>query len=149
MSTSDAVPSPRWRWLDRWLEPRWRALLTWVVLAALTEAVTYRIDWQWVFQIFDEGQDWFLTRLPIALPAIAKTIGWVAATSLFSLWFPPIILRLGLARTLVWIGLGTASQYVFGLGVMMPPMTFATRRGCEGRGKHRRWRALQRIRIRR
>jgi len=35
MTEPEASPAPRWPWLDRWFEPPWRALLTWVGLAWL------------------------------------------------------------------------------------------------------------------
>ena len=56
---SAAPPTERYRWLDRWLEPRWRALLTWVALAVATTLV-YR---QSVLATIQSGIEFVHARL--------------------------------------------------------------------------------------
>lgn len=116
------MATPRISWLDRWLEPRWRALLTWVGLAALTGV------------LFEHGEIRDRTQSTVQFLAnhigssgvvVSPTFQEVALYSnlLFLVsWFPPIILRVGMSRTLIWIGLsmfvGWAS--LLGNGLLLP-----------------------------
>ena len=89
--------------IDRWLQPRWRALLTWVVLSAVSTWIAGHGEW------IASASDFFLEhvanllsfRLPMAVLQFAAPLSIL----LFVTWFPPVILRLGLARTALWLAI--------------------------------------------
>ena len=109
MSAPDELspPAPRWRWLDRWFEPPWRALLTWVALSALTGWALDHRAWQTVGKMVDffyEQMGWalgwaLLIRIPFEIKQVAKSSSFLVLV----FWFEPIVFRLNLARGLVWI----------------------------------------------
>jgi hypothetical protein len=94
--------TPRFGWLDRWLEPRWRALLTWVVIA-VPSGFVLEIDWRWI----NEGAGFVhrtVQRLSgISLPFAFHQYGAWSPPLLFLYWFPPVLLRLGSWRTGIWL----------------------------------------------
>src|SRR5687768_12483202 len=102
MNTTAAEPdaSPALsRWLDRWLEPRWRALLTWVALAVIATGL-----WTPPISIgLTSLQKDLLRPVPIAQLGMIGMIPFIAAPVFLETWFQPIVLRLGLVRTVIWI----------------------------------------------
>lgn len=109
MTISNATPdsgTTRRRWLDRWLEPRWRGLLTWLVLATLTAAtfprlVPTRIPYRTAGWVSDILYKFFAD--PIADFAVAAAFS--LSVSVLVYWFQPIILRISIVRTLIWLAL--------------------------------------------
>jgi hypothetical protein len=107
--TADASErdAPRAGWLDRWCAVRWRAWLTWVVLAGVMGA------------IHGAGHDALYGMLSVlrSSPRFAQIANVVppfwqhcAIFVLTMAWFPPWILRLGLRRSVLWVLLGIASM---------------------------------------
>jgi hypothetical protein len=95
----------RWLWLDRWLEPPWRALLTWLALAALSGYTLDAGGWNAINRV----TNFFLSTLkqiqPIPIPAWLSYAARLSNWFLFVVWFEPLILRLNLLRGLAWLGL--------------------------------------------
>jgi hypothetical protein len=87
------------RWIGWWLEPRWRALATWLVLAFVSGAglVAGRNG-------IDTGVkmvgDAFRSYLGISLPV--ELLGYFNLFALIS-WFQPLALRVGLVRGVIWM----------------------------------------------
>lgn len=106
-------PVSRWLWLDRWLEPPWRALLTWISLAAASGFVYDR----WWAIWFDPAISWFQqveTRL--APSPVFNLPFWIPDTALLLLlevWFEPLALRLNLLRGAAWIAVKLASDLLY------------------------------------
>src|SRR5436190_148639 len=77
MSPPDEIPeaSQLKLWLDWWFAPRWRALLTWVALAALTEWATY-YHWKQVKSFYHRPIDLVNRFLPTPLPSLVDTIAF-------------------------------------------------------------------------
>jgi len=98
-----------WWWIDRWLEPRWRALLTWVVLAVLMTLITQSERFMgsvaagvaWVFEGLLGGV--LFELLPRLIGSNAIVIGMVSTSVLASAWYQPLVLRVGLLRWSIWM----------------------------------------------
>jgi hypothetical protein len=108
MTEPDAAPAPRWPWLDRWFEPPWRALLTWVGLATLggwaydhgtRYAIMTNADW-----VFDK----LARQLPKPLLLEMRNFSVSCNSYLLYFWMEPLALRLNLRRGLAWFGLRIA-----------------------------------------
>ena len=99
-------------WLDWWCAARWRALLTWVALSWLM----MRFDNYWVRPV---TIDW-IASWPFPSAAGRWYFGemwlWACTYSLMG-WFQPILLRLSLVRTVVWIGILVLSVEVPKVGM--------------------------------
>jgi len=113
---ADAVPPverERYWWtplalaLDRWLQPRWRALLTWVVLAALSTSVMLSERFA---HALNGGVEFILDQLLTHMPSGSpwqptSYVSVFVATAVFvQCWWQPLILRLGLLRWCIWVG---------------------------------------------
>ena len=101
-----------WWWIDRWLEPRWRALLTWAVVISATAWFLKRF--MWLQEAFSVGFQFvlpYLPNVPFAWSRIPE-LGRLSSFLVLLFWIQPVALRLGLARTAFWlaatVGLGTA-----------------------------------------
>ncbi len=119
--TADPETPSRWSWFDRWLQPRWRALLTWVVLALIMGmALDAGLE-----SYLRESVDSSVTKVNSLVP------GWVtsAHSSLVLIvnfvslvtWYQPLLLRVGLLRWVIWMGGAAAtaagfSFYAWSLG---------------------------------
>jgi hypothetical protein len=106
MTTETEPPAAvsRWRWLDWWCAPPWRAWLTWGALAALSGWAGEHGVWSWMMK-----GTLALTDLEAkASPALSNfALRLILPTNSFVLlvWFEPFVLRLSLVRGLAWIGL--------------------------------------------
>jgi len=93
-------------WLDRWLEPRWRALLTWMALAAGTVALVELGGFGLIVELSNVVFIWAKAVLPNAVPPWWWPVAAIGAIYTFLWqWFAPVILRVGLWRSLTWLGL--------------------------------------------
>lgn len=97
-------------WLEWWLEPRWRALLTWVGLAVITAVLFESGGAEWLvsatFHVLIDSS-------PLAMPMALKSVAHVSSLAFLWCWFPPVVLRLGLPKTCVWIAVFEASSCLF------------------------------------
>ena len=122
--SGDAVPpvekERRW-WtpiaaaIDRWLEPRWRALLTWAVVTSATAWILDRF--MWFYDAFSVGFQFvlpYLRNVPFPWGRIPE-LGYVSSVLVLLFWIQPVALRLGLARTALWlaatVGLGMLALF--------------------------------------
>jgi hypothetical protein len=118
----DAPPAARLsRWLAGWLEPRWRAVLTWVALAGLMGWLIFDpITAHWIERM---GGVYFRAVNQAAnshLPGWLRYAPAIGTMFLCGCWFEPLLLRLDLFRGLAWIALRTlapASVKVFAGGL--------------------------------
>jgi hypothetical protein len=100
---TSAGPSSRIAgWMDAWLAVRWRALLTWIVLAGLSGLALKMgyIDW------IEGVLRWVTTELSPYLGTLPNLRYVVICQFLVVLnWYQPVALNLGLGRCLLWIAL--------------------------------------------
>lgn len=97
--------APRPSWLDRWFEPPWRALLTWVVLAMLGSLANSPTRGHKVVEMVYLVLDLLARALHTLLPHEMWEIGILSNLCLLVFWIEPLALRLNLLRGLAWIGL--------------------------------------------
>jgi hypothetical protein len=100
--------------LDWWLAARWRALLTWVVLAGVSAWIVH--DWWGRFS----RVVWLFTEMvnsvsPVAFPAAFNSVAHSASGALFAWWYEPFVLRLSLARGAAWLSVRIGCVAVFTL----------------------------------
>jgi len=110
-ATEENFPT-RWQWLDWWFAPRWRALLTWVVLTAIGAAVFYAYpdEYGYVAKQPIVILDHFL---PAPLPPGFYALALHSNFLLLLVWFQPLALRLNLWRGLTWISLTLVAISLF------------------------------------
>lgn len=111
-----AADSSRWRWLDWWLEPRWRALLTWVALATLTFPLMVSPMSRWLRDGIDFVLVTIITWSPLRIPLTGHLVFKMAALAFLWSWFPPVILRVGLWRTIAWVVTACGYRVILDLG---------------------------------
>jgi hypothetical protein len=99
--------STRWAWLGQWFAPPWRALLTWMVLAALGKAVPDILGEDRLITAFRWPID-KLSPSPVQLPPVAAALAVFVNFHLLRIWFEPLALRLDFARGAAWLALRTA-----------------------------------------
>jgi hypothetical protein len=97
--SEDATASVSHRlWLDRWFAPRWRALLTWMLLVALV------VFWRDLMVKYWGRYFAFLGRYsPVALPPSLYWPAFDVNLALAWVWFEPFALRLNLRRGVAWV----------------------------------------------
>jgi hypothetical protein len=106
MAISDESPqsTPHLRWLDWWCEPPWRALLTWMALAALSgwalNQGSMRLFTLSMGLVFD-----LESRFALPVPTFVHAIAYCTSAFLLLLWFEPFVLRLNLLHGIAWMGL--------------------------------------------
>jgi len=110
----DTSPVPLYRqFLDHWFAPRWRALLTWVLLAVLVGAVMDYAGLRRADAVF-----WTMglmnRLLPAPLAAAIHKVAFCVNFELLSLWVEPLALRLSLWRGLAWLSLRVAPRAAWG-----------------------------------
>jgi hypothetical protein len=99
--------APRAGWLDRWCAVRWRAWVTWVVLARLMAYVIFETSFAYsVMHLVAENVPSFLWRY-------RHVGGHAAVMALFATWYEPVLLRLGTVRGAVWLTLAVAFMQMF------------------------------------
>ncbi len=118
--TSDPESLQDKSWLDRWLEPRWRALITWLVLAAISSAV---LEWGVIDPIVAMVRSGVQRMLPGTVRGLSFFLESVASSAhilpLF-VWYQPLALGLKPLRWLIWIGGAVAVSASFIL-LRVPP----------------------------
>jgi hypothetical protein len=87
-------------WADWWLAPRWRALITWVVLAFLSACVIE----SGVRSSMDSVARW-VSMMLTSLIAYTPPAWILEMSSVFAAasWFQPLCLRLGVLRSALYI----------------------------------------------
>jgi hypothetical protein len=123
MPAADDTPPSRWLWLDRWFEPRWRALLTWLGLVVL---VGVAVDFgglqgarKMVGAFFDQLDPMLPTPVGLRIRVFATM------SNIFALlfWVEPLALRLNLLRSVTWVGVRSAS-FVLAAGIATEKVTW-------------------------
>jgi hypothetical protein len=97
---SSNVPSSL---LEGWMARRWLAVLCWIGLAAMTHRAMNSdiINRLWASTTTLRAN--ILTLAPLRFANLWETLPWVAC----SVWFQPVVLRLGLIRAGLWIVVST------------------------------------------
>jgi hypothetical protein len=96
--------APRAGWLDRWCAVRWRACVTWVVLAGVM-AYSY-FKWDLLGNTVRLLNGYLPAGFLQALP-----FEWHLPLGGFLLtWYQPFLLRLGLFRGSFWVLLGAVAD---------------------------------------
>ena len=108
--------------IDRWLQPRWRALLTWAVFAVATGLALGPVE-GWLF--VEKGVEFTLSQVEaligVSIPHIALSFAEVPTVLALFCWYQPVVLRVGVWRTLIWIG----ASILLGCGAVMFSMSRA------------------------
>lgn len=121
MSSNEILEaSPLKLWLDRWLAPPWRALLTWLALSALSGWMYDRGVWHGVSTVLaatDRVVSTILDTIDLPpMPPFVHRAAFITNMLVIWFWFEPIILRLNLFRGLSWLVLRCVPSLVLGLG---------------------------------
>jgi len=112
-ATEEDFPT-RWQWLDWWFAARWRALLTWLALAALTAAAYYKTNMFGYVMRAAHLPDFFLTRvLPAPIFSVINFYAIYVNLALTMVWFEPLVLRLCWVRGAAWLILRITAPVVF------------------------------------
>ena len=100
-------------WIDGWLAVRWRAYITWIILAAAS-GLTLELELtRWLERVIDLISNWLLANVGYSPPT--RIIVMCHIFVLLS-WFQPVALRLGAVRVLFWMiaysALGIAAVFI-------------------------------------
>jgi hypothetical protein len=92
-----------WLWLDWWFEPRWRALLTWLILVMLDARIIQHFSYNrleravtWPIKAIN---DWIPISLLLGYTPILLSLN----IALAMIWFEPLALRFNLWRGIAWL----------------------------------------------
>jgi hypothetical protein len=100
-------------WLDWWFTPRWRALLTWVILACLGSELPNFIGGHLFGVVIQGPTDLFNRISPLKVPSyLGYTFTELLNDSLPYVWFEPFALRLSLPRSVAWLALRIAPVFI-------------------------------------
>ena len=91
------VPSPNW--LDRWLEVRWVAFVTWICMVAVGSSPTY----SWLESNMIAVTREIRAHVSWAPSGTVQAFGILTLRAVLTTWFQPLILRLDSNRVLLWI----------------------------------------------